>query len=110
MSVENTDKTTTSVIGNFGTMTVENANVTGGRYPVACGDGKSLTVNGGSFKSAENGLALYANSGSNVELNGGEFMTATGNTCLFNVNGTTRVGADVTRTVMIFPTQRACCW
>ena len=99
VSVENTDKTTTSVIGNFGTMTVESANVTGGRYPVACGAGKSLTVNGGSFKSAENGLgALYANSGSNVELNGGEFMTATGNTCLFNVNGTTRVGADVTMT------------
>ena len=99
VSVENTDKTTTSVIGNFGTMTVENANVTGGRYPVACGAGKSLTVNGGSFKSAENGLgALYANSGSTVVLNGGEFMTTTGNTCLFNVNGTTRLGADVTMT------------
>ena len=99
VSVENTDKTTTSVIGNFGTMTVENANVTGGRYPVACGAGKSLTVNGGSFKSAENGLgALYANSGSNVELNGGEFMTTTGNTCLFNVNGNARIGAGVTMT------------
>lgn len=99
VSVENTGKTTTSVIGNFGTMTVENADVTGGRYPVACGAGKSLTVNGGSFQSAENGKgALYANSGSTVVLNGGEFMTTTGNTCLFNVNGTTRVGADVTMT------------
>ena len=99
VSVENTNKTTTSVIGNFGTMTVENANVAGGRYPVACGAGKSLTVNGGSFKSAENGLgALYANSGSTVVLNGGEFVTATGNTCLFNVNGNARIGAGVTMT------------
>ena len=99
VSVENTDKTTTSVIGNFGTMTVENANVTGGRYPVACGAGKSLTVNGGSFQSAENGKGtLYANSGSNVELNGGVFMTTTGNTCLFNVNGNARIGAGVTMT------------
>lgn len=99
VSVENTGKTTTSVIGNFGTMTVENADVTGGRYPVACGAGKSLIVNGGSFKSAENGLgALYANSGSTVVMNGGEFVTATGNTCLFNVNGDARIGAGVTMT------------
>lgn len=95
----NSDSTTSGAVANYGTMSVTDSYITGGSYPIVSGPSSTLSVNSGEFQSAENGKgALYANSGSNVELNGGEFMTTTGNTCLFNVNGTTRVGADVTMT------------
>ena len=99
VSVENTNKTTTSVIGNFGTMTVENANITGGRFAVAAGATSTTVVNAGEFSNSTDKGVVYGGADSNITLNGGSFTTSSSKTAVELENGgrlTVKEGASIT--------------
>lgn len=99
VSVENTDKTTTSVIGNYGTMTVENANITGGRFAVAAGSASTTVVNGGEFSNSTDKGVVYGGAGATIALNGGSFTNSSSKTAVELENGgrlTVKEGASIT--------------
>lgn len=70
---------TSSAVANFGTLTVQNANITGGRFAVAAGPDSDTVVNGGTFSNSDSATdkgVVYGGASSNITLNGGTFSTS----------------------------------
>lgn len=99
----NSDSTTSGAVANYGTMTIESANVTGGRFAVVAGPGPNSTtiVNDGIFTNAASASdkgVVYGGADSNITLNGGSFST-TSKTAVELENGgrlTVKEGASIT--------------
>ena len=99
----NSDSAVSGAVANYGTMTIESANVTGGRFAVVAGPGPNSTtiVNDGIFTNAASASdkgVVYGGADSNITLNGGSFST-TSKTAVELENGgrlTVKEGASIT--------------
>ena len=80
-------------------MTVENANITGGRFAVAAGATSTTVVNAGEFSNSTDKGVVYGGAGATIALNGGSFSNSSSKTAVELENGgrlTVKEGASIT--------------
>ena len=95
----NSDSAVSGAVANYGTMTIESANVTGGRFAVVAGSTSTTVVNGGEFSNSTDKGVVYGGAGATIALNRGSFTNSSSKTAVELENGgrlTVKEGASIT--------------